>query len=61
MNSLLNCCTYIAQKGENEERDGGKAEKPAPAQSGHHKDRQQDLKHCTDCPKDLKKNNNKKT
>lgn len=45
--------THVTQDGEDEERNGGKAEQPTPAQCGHHQDGEEDLKHCAQCPKYL--------
>lgn len=45
--------TYKTQDGKDEERNGRKAKQPAPAQSGHHQDGQEDLKHSANGPKYL--------
>lgn len=45
--------THKAQDGKDEEGDGGQAQQPAPAQSGHHQDGQEDLKHGAQSPKYL--------
>lgn len=45
--------TYETQDSKEEERDSREDEQPAPAQAGHHKHSQDDLKHRPDGPEDL--------
>lgn len=52
-NSFYQEHTYKTEANEEHQRHGGQAQQPAPAQSGHDQNGQQDLRHSTNGPEDL--------